>query len=83
VGLATLLQEMRELPEHYRYGRVTGVLGMLLELGGVPQSLAVGGRCEVLSRENRRVACEQPREVRADLADGYAELAKLLEGGKA
>ena len=58
MGLATLLQEMRELPEHYRYGRVTGVLGMLLELGGVPPSLAVGGRCEVLTRTNRRVACE-------------------------
>ena len=58
MGLATLLQEMRELPDHYRYGRVTGVLGMLLELGGVPQSLAVGGRCEVLTRENRRIACE-------------------------
>jgi flagellum-specific ATP synthase len=58
VGLATLLQEVREIPEHYRYGRVTGVLGMLLELGGVPQSLAVGGRCEVLTRENRRVPCE-------------------------
>ena len=58
MGLATLLQEVREIPEHYRYGRVTGVLGMLLELGGVPQSLAVGGRCEVLTRENRRVLCE-------------------------
>ena len=58
MGLATLLQEMRELPEHYRYGRVTGVLGMLLELGGVPQSLAAGGRCEALTRETRRIACE-------------------------
>jgi flagellum-specific ATP synthase len=30
----------------------------LLEIGGVPQSLAVGGRCEVLTRDHRRVPCE-------------------------
>ena len=47
-----------QIPDYRRYGRVTGVSGMLLEVGGVPQSLAVGGRCEVLTRDNRRVPCE-------------------------
>ena len=58
VGLASLLQEAQQIPEYQRYGRVTGVMGLLLELGGVPQSLAVGGRCDVLTRDGRRVSCE-------------------------
>jgi flagellum-specific ATP synthase len=40
-----------------RYGRVTGVLGMLLEAGGLPREMAVGGRVEVQAA-GRRVPCE-------------------------
>jgi len=58
VGLPNLLEELRQIPDYQRYGRITGVLGLLLEVGGVPQSLAVGGRCEVVTREHRRVPCE-------------------------
>ncbi|HLJ19948.1 MAG TPA: flagellum-specific ATP synthase FliI, partial [Stellaceae bacterium] len=58
MDLASLLDEVREIPEYNRYGRVTGVSGLLLEIGGVPQSLAVGGRCDVLTRDNRHVPCE-------------------------
>jgi flagellum-specific ATP synthase len=58
LDLASLLDEVREIPEYRRYGRVTGVSGLLLEIGGVPQSLAVGGRCEIVTRDNRRVPCE-------------------------
>jgi flagellum-specific ATP synthase len=58
VSLASLLEEVREIPEYHRYGRVTGVSGLLLEIGGVPQSLAVGGRCEIVTRDLRRVPCE-------------------------
>jgi flagellum-specific ATP synthase len=58
VGLPNLLQELHQIPDFHRYGRITGVLGLLLEVGGVPQSLAVGGRCEVVTREQRRVVCE-------------------------
>ncbi len=58
MDLGILLDEVRQIPSHQRYGRVTGVLGLLLEVGGVPQSLAVGGRCEVVARDGRRVPCE-------------------------
>jgi flagellum-specific ATP synthase len=67
VGLANLLDDVRQIPDYHRYGRVTGVSGLLLEIGGVPQSLAVGGRCEVLTRDNRRV----PREV-VGFREGHA-----------
>jgi flagellum-specific ATP synthase len=56
--LAQLIDELEDIPEHRRYGRVVGVSGMLLEVGGVPKSLAIGGRCEVLAQEARRIACE-------------------------
>ena len=58
MGLANLLDDVRQIPDYHRYGRVTGVSGLLLEIGGVPRSLAVGGRCAVVTRESRRVPCE-------------------------
>ena len=56
--LAQLIEDIGELPEHQRYGRVTGVSGMLLELGGVPREFSIGGRCEVVAGDGRRVSCE-------------------------
>ena len=56
--LAQLVDELADIPEHRRYGRVVGVSGMLLEVGGVPRALAIGGRCDVLAQEGRHVTCE-------------------------
>lgn len=56
--LARLLDEISALPEHRRFGRVTGVLGMLLEVGGAPGTLTIGGRCDVIAKGDRRVPCE-------------------------
>ena len=58
VNLSTLLSDLDRIPDARRYGRVTAVLGMLLEIGGVPQTLAVGGRCTVIARDRRRLPCE-------------------------
>lgn len=56
--LPQLIDEVAELPEYRRYGRVTSVNGMLLEVGGVQRALAIGGRCDVLAQDGRRVPCE-------------------------
>src|SRR6185437_6779880 len=56
--LQSLVSDLAQIPEHRRYGRVTAVLGMLLEIGGVPESLAVGGRCEIVGRYGSRLPCE-------------------------
>ncbi len=56
--LPQLIDELAHLPEYRRYGRVTGVSGMLLEVGGVPRALAIGGCCDVTAQEGRRVPCE-------------------------
>jgi len=58
VSLPNLLSDLAQIPDCRRYGRVTAVLGMLVELGGVPQSLAVGGRCEIVGRYGSRLPCE-------------------------
>ena len=46
------------MPESRRYGRVTGVQGLLVEVAGIEKHLSVGGRCVVLARGGRRVPCE-------------------------
>src|SRR5260221_13200317 len=58
LSLQSLVSDLAHIPEHRRYGRVTAVLGMLLEIGGVPESLAVGGRCEIVGRYGSRLPCE-------------------------
>jgi len=59
VGLLDQLAEnIENFPEYRRYGRVAGVNGMLLDLGGMPREVAVGSRCEVVTQDRRRVACE-------------------------
>jgi flagellum-specific ATP synthase len=58
VSLPDPLDEISAIPDYRRFGRVTGVLGMLLEVGGLPQHLTVGGHCIVLGQERRRIICE-------------------------
>jgi flagellum-specific ATP synthase len=56
--LQALLEEIDALPEIRVYGRVTAILGMLIEVGGASRSFAVGDRCTVLARDERAVLCE-------------------------
>src|SRR4051812_13584279 len=58
LNLPDLIGDLAQIPDYRRYGRVTAVLGMLLEVGGVPETLAVGGRCDVVGRYGSRVPCE-------------------------
>ncbi|HLG86479.1 MAG TPA: flagellar protein export ATPase FliI [Alphaproteobacteria bacterium] len=48
---------MEELPTSRYYGRVTGILGMLVEVGGIERRLSIGSRCSILSGSGR-VPCE-------------------------
>ena len=60
--MATLLRhlasDIEKVPEFRLYGRVTAVLGMMVEIGGVERALSIGDRCFVQARGNRYVACE-------------------------
>jgi len=57
VSLSSLIDEVSRIESNRRYGRVTGVLGMLLEAGGLPREVPVGGRAEIVA-QSRRVICE-------------------------
>jgi flagellum-specific ATP synthase len=57
-ALAQLNAEIAAMPDSRRYGRVSAVMGMLVEMAGVPKTLAVGGRCDIIGRDERRLPCE-------------------------
>ncbi len=58
MSLPDLMDEIALIPDYHRFGRVAGVSGMLLEVGGLPQRLTIGGRCIVAGQEGRRLICE-------------------------
>ena len=50
--------EFDRIPPYRLYGRVTAVLGMMIEVGGVQNALAIGDRCRILGREKSAVTGE-------------------------
>ncbi len=56
--IARLIRDIDAIPGHTRFGRVTAVLGLLVEVGGIEKELSVGGRCIVEARDGRLVPCE-------------------------
>jgi flagellum-specific ATP synthase len=57
-ALTDLIAEIDAIPDIQLYGRVTAVLGMLVEIGGVSGALSVGDRCRLPARDGREVLCE-------------------------
>ncbi|MFQ5785229.1 MAG: flagellar protein export ATPase FliI [Alphaproteobacteria bacterium] len=57
-SLSKALAEVERTPSYRLYGRVTVVLGLLVECAGLQQRLSVGRRCTVLARDGRGVSCE-------------------------
>src|SRR5580704_10101262 len=56
--LDSLSRAIDAVPERQHYGRVAAVLGMLIEIGGLADELAVGGCCVIAARDGRQVPCE-------------------------
>jgi flagellum-specific ATP synthase len=86
--LATLLHhlvsDIEKVPDFRLYGRVTAVLGMMVEIGGVERALSIGDRCFVHARGDRVVTCEVVgfRDSRA-LAMPFAALDGVGIGSRA
>ena len=57
-SLQSLLNDIGRLPRLRFYGRVSGILGLVVEVEGLEPALSVGSRCHVVARDGRRVACE-------------------------
>lgn len=58
VFVNNILSEMERLPDYQVYGRVTAIVGLLVEVGGVQGALSIGDHCVVIGRNERRVTCE-------------------------
>jgi flagellum-specific ATP synthase len=53
-----ILNEIDRLPEKSVYGRVTGIVGLMVEVEGVVGELSIGERCNLIGRSDRCVMCE-------------------------
>ncbi|WP_041793635.1 flagellar protein export ATPase FliI [Pararhodospirillum photometricum] len=53
-----IVNDLNQIPDRRVYGRVLGVQGLVVEIGGVQTSLSVGDRCWIHGRDGRRVASE-------------------------
>ena len=56
--LSDLAAEIDKLPEYSVFGRVTAVLGMMVEIGGVERALSIGDRVLLRRKRGGRVVCE-------------------------
>lgn len=56
--LDNLVSDLAALPEVRSFGRVTAVLGLLVEAGGIERVLSIGDHCAVRAADGRDVPCE-------------------------
>ncbi|MGQ0662558.1 MAG: flagellar protein export ATPase FliI [Pseudomonadota bacterium] len=54
----SLIASLSRVSTHCAYGRVTSILGLLVEIGGAETRLSIGGRCRLVARSGRTVPCE-------------------------
>ena len=58
MSLGSLIKEIERLPGEQRYGRVSGVEGLLVQVAGAQRSLSIGSRLNIEARGDTRVPCE-------------------------
>ncbi|PCI59244.1 MAG: flagellum-specific ATP synthase FliI [Kordiimonadales bacterium] len=56
--MQSLIQEVGRIRTERRYGRISGVRGLLVELSGIGQHISIGSRLEVEARDRRKVPIE-------------------------
>ena len=56
--LSDLAEEIEKIPSYTVFGRVTAVLGMMVEIGGVERALAIGDRVHLNNKRGGKVTCE-------------------------
>ena len=55
---ANILDELDRLPAQSLYGRVTAIVGLMIEVKGIEGELSIGDRCRLIGRRDRKVMCE-------------------------
>ncbi len=57
-GLEGLISEINRKPTYQLFGRVTGILGLLVEISGTGHMLSIGSRVSIKARNGQYVKCE-------------------------
>ena len=57
-SLARLITQVESISNHQVYGRVSSVLGMLVEVSGINQLLSIGSECSIQTNSGKTVKCE-------------------------
>jgi flagellum-specific ATP synthase len=58
VLMRNLINDVQNIPDMRLFGRVVGVQGMVVRVGGVQSEVSVGDRCTIYGRQNKAVDCE-------------------------
>ena len=53
-----IITEMGLLPDFTVYGRVSAIVGQLVEVNGAEGNLSIGDRCRIIARGDHQVTCE-------------------------
>ncbi|MCG8509618.1 MAG: FliI/YscN family ATPase, partial [Rhodospirillales bacterium] len=53
-----IVKEVGRLPDQKIFGRVSAVVGLLVEVGGLEGHVSIGDHCNVIGRGGRRLTCE-------------------------
>jgi len=57
-NISNIINEINHLPDHRVYGRVSAVVGLLIEVSGVEGALSIGDHCNIIARNGRNLLCE-------------------------
>jgi flagellum-specific ATP synthase len=58
VLINNILNDINALSDYHLFGRVTQVVGLLIEIGGVQGGVSIGDHCTIIGRNGRRVTTE-------------------------
>ena len=63
LAVKSLIEGIEGIPDYRLYGRVAGVMGLMIEVAGLDRELAVGQRCNILARGHAASGQGVPCEV--------------------
>ena len=53
-----IVNEINRRPAYRVYGRVSGIVGLMMEVGGLGAALSIGDHCLVIGRGGKNIVCE-------------------------
>lgn len=54
----SIINELERLPSAIVFGRVSHIVGLMIEIEGLQSALSIGDRCRIIGRRSNTVTCE-------------------------